>query len=150
MFLSILKNLFEAIIPRSTPTGSYTNPNPATPTKKKEKKTNRVAISNTQSMPNTAFGEMLDYDPKTGDCVWKERPLHHCASRGSQRRFNRLYAGKRAGCYRVSHPRISIQGRQYSLAQVVWYLFHGSWPKGPVRRLDGKAHNLSIHNLYVL
>lgn len=42
---------------------------------------------------------------------------------------------------------IRIEGRRFSVLDVVWCWHHGEWPEGKVERIDGNPINIDVNNL---
>lgn len=85
--------------------------------------------------------QVLDYDPKTGVLIWKERDF---AAPG----WNTSYAGKQAFTsdngkgYRVgSVDRVNLYAHR-----VAWAIVHGKWPS-TIDHIDGDKSNNRISNL---
>lgn len=51
-----------------------------------------------QMPPRELLLEAIDYNPKTGDAVWKTRPVRHFCSQKKCDHWNRTWAGKPIGC----------------------------------------------------
>lgn len=101
-------------------------------------------------LPDQAFlRECLDYDAETGVLTWRVRPLHHFKDASYQDRFNRRFAGRRAGSPMKGSPRgyweISItwggRCRHFLLHRVIWKWAHGVDPvEVDHRNRDGSAN----------
>lgn len=79
--------------------------------------------------------EKLDYNPATGEFVWK-------------RTLGTSIAGRVAG--QVSswgYIRIPLFGRKHSAHRLVWLLEHGALPDMQIDHIDGNKKNNSIGNL---
>jgi hypothetical protein len=93
--------------------------------------------------------ELLDYDPATGECRWRERDLKWFASTHRQRQWNSKWAGKEAfttvnPCgYRCG----SILEVRVVAHRVAWLLHYGEWPKGDIDHINGTKTDNRIANL---
>jgi hypothetical protein len=76
--------------------------------------------------------DLLSYDPDTGVLLWKRGPR----------------AGIHAG-YEIAGGDIEVRlyGRLYRAHHLAWYLGHGEWPIGHIRRLNGCKGDLRLDNL---
>jgi hypothetical protein len=97
--------------------------------------------------------QCFSFDDKTGDLIWKIRPLDHFASLRACNRFNTLFAGTIAGHkwthagIRTAYVLVGINGRQYRAHRVAWAITHGKWPADQIDHIDGNGLNNSINNL---
>lgn len=92
--------------------------------------------------------ERLDYDPDTGNFVWKERPLSTFSCKRVGRGWNNKYANKAAGFTRNDgYLRITLQGKVKYLHRIAWAMQYGEWPEGQIDHIDGNPSNNSIKNL---
>lgn len=87
----------------------------------------------------TAFYEkaktLLDYDPETGDLIWKEYQ-HWKAKKGS-------IAGTRGSKGR----QVRVGGRKLLSHRVAWFITHGTLPSS-VRHVNMDVFDNSLVNLY--
>lgn len=65
--------------------------------------------------------EIFDYNPETGDLVWRHRP-----SKGSQ--WNGRFAGKVAGTTHKGYVRVKLDGQKYQAHRLIWMLAFGQIP----------------------
>jgi hypothetical protein len=80
--------------------------------------------------------QILDYNPETGDLVWKER------------RSLRVNAGDLAGFIRKSGYRfIKIDGRGFMAHRLAWALAHGRWPAEDIDHINGQPADNRLANL---
>ena len=83
----------------------------------------------------------LDYDPETGDFLWKERV-------GGFLGWNRRWAGKRAGYVdRRGYVNIDIHQTTYQGQRLAWLYVYGEWPRHEIDHIDGNTTNNIIANL---
>jgi hypothetical protein len=80
--------------------------------------------------------EVLDYNPETGDFVWK-------VTRTSKR-MKGLVAGDTKPDGR---HRIGVDGVRYKAHRLAWLYVHGTWPSGMIDHIDGNPSNNAIANL---
>jgi len=80
--------------------------------------------------------ELLDYNPKTGEFVWKtSRP-------------GKAQKGKKAGCIHPNgYHRISIDYRLYNAQRLAWLFITGKWPSKLIDHIDGNPANNCANNL---
>lgn len=102
----------------------------------------------------TYLKECLDYDPKSGDFTWKERPRSHFTADWSHRNWNKRHAGTKAGWKdKTSHNKekfyckISINSENYKAHRLAWVFLTGEWPEKLIDHIDGNGLNNSAENL---
>lgn len=110
-------------------------------TKPKIVKTNARVIE-LRPIPDVAT-DLVDYDHITGNLIWKPRP--------GNSRFNKLYAGKIAGCeYKAgSYVKININDTMgLGAHRVIWRLYYGTDPGNyQIDHIDENKSNNHIRNL---
>ncbi len=72
---------------------------------------------------------LLDYNPETGEFVWKGRSRSMFRSDWAWKQWNHRYAGKSAGRGR-KHVKITIFNNTYSASRLAYLLTFGEWPEG--------------------
>lgn len=95
--------------------------------------------------------ECFDYNPKTGDLVWKERPLDHFSCENGHKIFNNRNAGKIAGSivrkhYNKKYYRVMLIGRQRKNHRIIWMLIYGEWPD-QIDHINGNGLDNRLCNL---
>lgn len=79
----------------------------------------------------------LEYEPRTGNFIWRERPS------------NRVRVGDIAGNVnkRTGYKSIKIDGLSYYSHRLAWLHVYGEWPQGIIDHRDGDKTNNRIENL---
>lgn len=92
--------------------------------------------------------ECFDYDPETGNLIWKERPRSHFKNTAAFKAFQE-FVGCIAGSmnkYR-GYRRLNLVGREWYLHRLVWFWHHGRAPVQEVDHIDRDRKNNRIENL---
>ncbi len=91
----------------------------------------------------------FDYNPDTGDLVWKERPLASFKTIGSGKIWNGRFSGKAAGTTdRKGYLVCMIGGSGYRAHRIIWEMMVGPIPKGMViDHINGLEADNRIQNL---
>lgn len=100
------------------------------------------------ALPSVEFlNECFHYDKRTGDLIWKTRPLHHFKSAGTREMMNARCAGKRAGAV-AKHGYIVVvfAGKHWLAHRIIYKMLHGSCPDY-IDHIDGDPTNNRIENL---
>lgn len=85
--------------------------------------------------------ECFDYNPETGDLIWRARP-------GARRNWNNQFAGTIAGSSaRHGYLKVSIDGGHYQAHRVVWLWNYGSLENLQVDHIDHDRRNNRVSNL---
>ena len=79
--------------------------------------------------------ELLDYNPDTGDLVWR--------ASGIGRRLDKPAGSLNGRGYRT----IMLDRRSYLAHRLAWLHFYGEWPSGGLDHLDCNCANSAIRNL---
>lgn len=87
---------------------------------------------------------LFDYDPVSGELIWKRRD-------GDSRavtRFNRMFAGKAAGCTKNSRGYVNIHYKRasYQAHRLIWLHVHGELPE-LIDHIDRDKANNRLSNL---
>lgn len=81
--------------------------------------------------------ELLDYNPETGELVWRVNPPR-----------KKDFVGRRAGRCLVSGYMGLCIAQQHLLAhRAVWLYVHGEWPAGQIDHINGNRSDNRIENL---
>ncbi len=105
-------------------------------------------MAKTTTIPIETLRQLLDYNPDTGELVWKPRPIENWQDLAKGRTWNTRYSGKPAlnaplqGRY--FHGRIFDTG--YRAHRVCWALHYGEWPND-IDHIDHNGFNNRITNL---
>jgi hypothetical protein len=91
--------------------------------------------------------ECIDYNPDTGECFWKIRPLHHFKSERSQKTWNTKFYGKVIGCLSRKYLVIVLNNQNYQLSSIVFKIINNVDPELGIICIDGNNSNLKIDNL---
>lgn len=96
--------------------------------------------------------ELIDsvtYIAETGVLIWKERPVTHFKNKASCKRWNTIYAGKRAFC--TAYPNGYLRGRfdgvEVYAQRVVWAVLKDAWPTSQIDHINGVRTDNRIENL---
>lgn len=80
-----------------------------------------------KSLTADQIREVLDYNPDTGEFVWKSRPVEMFPDRRSFSIWNTRYAGKASGCINnYGYLIIKVHGALRLSHRLAWILHHGS------------------------
>jgi len=101
-----------------------------------------------ESISQTYLKECLDYNPSTGSFTWKERPAHHFKPGKYAAAWNRMHAGKMAGCINNKGYRyIGINCVCYKAHRLAWLYVHGAFPKEGIDHINGNYGDNRLSNL---
>jgi hypothetical protein len=91
--------------------------------------------------------ECIDYDPDTGECFWKIRPLHHFKNIKTYNSWNTRFSGKAVGFLCNGYKTIRMYYQNYPLSSIVYKIIHNIDPEFGIICMDGNNTNLKIDNL---
>ena len=92
--------------------------------------------------------EALNYNPETGDLVWKARPIWHFKDRGAMTSWNTRYAGQTAGTdLNGRYLSIRIDKRSYLVHRIIWLHVHGRLPTEQLDHINTFKKDNRIVNL---
>lgn len=92
--------------------------------------------------------QLLDYNPETGELVWKERKLRPGLER-IDKGWNKRFAGKKVSdrFHRHGHSQIGIHCKNFMTHRVVWAHYYDVWPIHDLDHINGKPADNRIANL---
>ena len=92
--------------------------------------------------------EAIDYDPLTGVCIWRERPLNHFLNGRSHKIWNTKYSGKKAGVMNdQGYLTVGICGIRFYIHRIAYALANGEWPEHQIDHINGKRDDNRLINL---
>ena len=92
--------------------------------------------------------ECFDYNPETGDFVWKERPLHHFKDGRAMKIWNTKYAGLKSGSLQKrGYIEISLSKKAYTAHRLAWLYVFGEMPKDQIDHINSIKTDNKINNL---
>jgi hypothetical protein len=95
--------------------------------------------------------EILDYNRRTGEFIWRARKVLPRKLGWRARVFNGTIAGKRAGyVHKDGSVTINIDGRRHQAHRLAWLWVHGTLPDRGIEHKDGDRSNNAIDNLRLL
>lgn len=98
--------------------------------------------------------ESLIYNQKTGDLIWRERPISHFSEPAIWRMWNTQYAGNIAGCKfpsrKTHYLQLGLSGKMYRAHRICWFLGTGEWPVDQIDHVNGRGLDNRIANLRVV
>lgn len=91
--------------------------------------------------------ECFDYNPITGDVLWKERPVSHFKTIKAANTCNTTFAGKNAGSIENDHLRIYVNGKFYLAHRIIFKIMTGKEPISEIDHIDRDGLNNRWENL---
>ena len=93
--------------------------------------------------------ELLDYDPETGEFLWKERESKWFGNFRAERVWNAKYAGKRAATavHSAGYHICSIFNKKLYAHRLAFAHYYGRWPSKCIDHINGDRKDNRISNL---
>jgi hypothetical protein len=99
--------------------------------------------------------EALDYNPETGDLVWKARPIWHFKDRRIMDSWNSRYVGLGAGTpvnpsskdRNNYYLHMLLDKKSYLVHRIIWMHVHGSFPEEQIDHINNDRKDNRLTNL---
>lgn len=106
-------------------------------------------MTKTKELPSVAYlKECFDYNPESGELVWRVRPLHHFQDEVSSRLTNDRQAGKQVVSKSTNgYTRVGIEGTRYAAHRVIWKMHTGEELTGHIDHINGVRTDNRMENL---
>lgn len=92
----------------------------------------------------------INYDPITGLCAWRNRPIEHFYRRQDWITWNKRMAGKRVGAIANIHGQdvmvFSFGGKNMRLHRAIWAITYDEWPN-IIDHINGNPLDNRLENL---
>jgi hypothetical protein len=100
-------------------------------------------------LPFELANEYWDYNPETGDLIWKVRDRKHFPSDRSWKWWNVRFAETFAGSIKkkTKYRQIKVNGKLYQAHRLVWLLHYGEWPEDQIDHINNDRTDNRIENL---
>jgi hypothetical protein len=99
-------------------------------------------------LPFELANEFLDYNPETGDLVWKVRDRKHFKSDRNCNMWNTRFANTVAGSDDgKGYQKIRVNSNDYKAHRLAWLLHYGVWPKEQIDHINHVTIDNRIENL---
>jgi hypothetical protein len=82
--------------------------------------------------------ELFDYDPATGDLIWKIKPA------------KKIIVGSVVGCINHGYKQVKFDNKIYRLHRVIWLWHYGEWPENEIDHINRIPLDNRIENLRVV
>ena len=100
------------------------------------------------------LSKMIDYNPETGELIWKPRSPEEFREGNTGRdavcaAWNSNYSGKLAlnSTKSNGYRHGSINGKYFMAHRVAWAIYHGVWPSGQIDHINGIKSDNRLTNL---
>jgi hypothetical protein len=104
---------------------------------------NKIKTNLTQNL----LHELLEYDPSTGEFLWKHRNINWFNTENDFKAWNNRLSGKKAGYVdKRGYLFIRINYFLYSAHRLAWLYVYGSFPK-MIDHINGNRQDNRIENL---
>lgn len=105
-------------------------------------------MNNIEQKALELVNEVLDYNPESGDLVWKKRDASMFKSKRDCDAWNTRYAGKKIS-YVDPHGYLilRINGKPYKAHRIAYAISHGEWPTNQIDHINGVKTDNRISNL---
>lgn len=95
--------------------------------------------------------ECFDYNPTTGDLVWRVRPLHHFPNERTRRLINSRQAGESVTSLTTNgYVRAGVDGVRYQAHRIIWKMTTGAEPDGQIDHINHNKTDNRFDNLRVI
>ncbi|OJW82859.1 MAG: hypothetical protein BGO66_02960 [Alicycliphilus sp. 69-12] len=98
--------------------------------------TRRVTATKDQRLGVEVIGQLLSYDPTTGNLTWKESPRYG------------IPAGAVAGSKNArGYLQVMVAGQKHYAHRLAWLLHYGAWPARVIDHINRDKTDNRIDNL---
>lgn len=102
-----------------------------------------------KQLPVSYLRECFDYNPESGELIWKIRPTSHFRGyESTDGGFNTKYSGKVAGSVMArGYIWLTLDGESHFSHRIAWAIYHGAYPDGQIDHINGIRTDNRIANL---